>query len=376
MSVSLLRCSGCDTGYDVSQRTPGHKVRCPRCQTVLTVPDPQAAEGAPVTESGILRRARGPSCARHPRAVARGRCARCEAATCRACQAPPPLDHLCGPCVTVQELGGVVKADFGLFATPRLALRAFLPSVAPIFLWSVFAALVGVTVCALPAALGGFAFLEHGLTRWSGTFGAGVALGALIAFWVGTELLLVPAGSALLVDRALRGRPLPVGEGLFATWHRVIRNAGVLFQVFLVYFLLALLLLLPSLPVAAWLLERTDSWATAAAAPAVFLGLGVVLVLPALGLAVPIVILEERPALQSLQRAWALAQPRYPTLLALTVAFTALYAAGTGGLALLGIDGLLLVVPRLLDLFIPALLVAAYHGLASEQAGVLGRAEQ
>ena len=36
---ALMECSGCSTAYDVSKRKPGKKVRCPRCKTVMVVPE-------------------------------------------------------------------------------------------------------------------------------------------------------------------------------------------------------------------------------------------------------------------------------------------------------------------------------------------------
>ena len=59
--TTFLRCSGCETGYDVSRREPGKKVRCPRCSTVLVVPEADEV-GESVTASSRLRRARGASC--------------------------------------------------------------------------------------------------------------------------------------------------------------------------------------------------------------------------------------------------------------------------------------------------------------------------
>lgn len=162
MSAPLVRCPGCDTGYDVSRRQPGARVRCPRCQAVLTVPprDPPAREREAVTESAVLRRARGAPCARHPRAISRRRCSRCATAACLECLAPRPVDHLCAACAAQQELGGALPLDFGLLATPRLALRAFLPSFPGVLLWFLLATLAGVTLFALPGALGAAALAE------------------------------------------------------------------------------------------------------------------------------------------------------------------------------------------------------------------------
>ena len=93
----------------------------------------------------------------------------------------------------------------------------------------------------------------------------------------------------------------------------------------------------------------------------------------ALGLAVPVCLLEEREAIDSLGRAWALSQQRFFPLVGLIVTY---YVVGWILVApFLALNWPLeaAVLGQLLWLFQPALLVAAYHGLSAEAAGVLGR---
>lgn len=367
--TEVLRCSGCDTGYDVGGREPGQRLRCPRCKTVLTVPEPSPFPM--VSESAVLRRARGSPCAQHPKAIARARCTRCGNAACRACVAPAPIDHLCTGCADALGLGGAIPIDLGLLETPRLAARAFARQVLPILIWAVSAMLLSGLVWALPAVAGAAIAARSGLATVAGAAGLGLAIVSAAGFLVLSELLLIPAGTSVLVDDALRDRVTTTGASLQRTWGRVVRNLPGLATVFAVYLLLAVLVVLPALPVGAWLGERTASWTFAAIPPVVALLLGGLLLIPALGLAVPVVVLEERPALEALGRSWRLARLRYPTLLGLTGAFALGYAIALG----LGIWGPAAtgVISRVLDLLAPALLVTAYHGLAAEDAGVLGR---
>jgi len=175
----------------------------------------------------------------------------------------------------------------------------------------------------------------------------------------------------VLIDAAIRGRPAPIGAGLRRAWHRVVRNLGALLGVFAFYLLLAVLAVVPALPLGAWLAERTGAWTAAALPPAVALIVAGVLLIPAVGLAVPVVVLEERGAFDALGRAWRLGRLRYGTLVVLTGVFACAYG-GALALGALG-PGVTGVVSRVLDLVAPALLVTAYHGVAAEDAGVLGR---
>ena len=97
----------------------------------------------------------------------------------------------------------------------------------------------------------------------------------------------------------------------------------------------------------------------------------------ALGLATPIVMLEERGAIQALSRAWSLSRTQLPVVglilleYGLVYLFAALLLAVLGHL--IGAPPLIVLLAHILDVLWPALLVAIYHGLAAEEAEVLGR---
>ena len=126
----LVPCPGCDTTYDVSQRAPGKRMRCPRCKGVVTVPERTLAPVASpeITASSRIRRARGPACVVHTKHTATGACAGCSSQVCDECWGPPSVDHLCTRCVKERGLDGAIPVDFGLLATPALAARALAQS--------------------------------------------------------------------------------------------------------------------------------------------------------------------------------------------------------------------------------------------------------
>ena len=366
----ILRCEGCDTGYDVSKRTPGKKVRCPRCKTVLIVPEPSPENEQVVTSSSRLRKTRGPVCARHKKEVARVRCKGCNDAVCSKCLAPAPIEHLCEECAATRGLGGALKHDFGFRSTFRLAGKGFFPNFGRIVLWSLSAFLIALLVCVIPGYLGGQMALNNPGTPL-GTLGAGLFIASLLTYWVLNNFLLIPAGAGILVDHAIRGRELTRLEAFAETAERILRSSGNLFLIFIVYLLLGLLVAFPGLVVFWWLAQINQPFA--ALVLIVWMSGGMLFLFAALGLAVPVCLLEEREAIDSLGRAWALSQQRFFPLVGLIVTY---YVVGW----LLVAPFLLLnwrleatVLGQLLWLFQPALLVAAYHGLTAEAAGVLGR---
>ncbi len=384
--MSLLACDGCDTRYDVSGRGPGKRVRCPKCRTVMVVPD-DLDENDDTTTSTRLRRARGKTCARHRKTVAEAVCQLCKAPMCaRRCQSQPPIDHACRDCATLLGLEPALPIDLGLFATYRLAFSAFFPSLGRVIVWSLLASLVSFVVCGIPALLGWMTYHDAGGDTLVGMLGGSLYAGSIATLWVLVEFLLLPAGCAVLIDDAIRKRTDSFYDAFQRAFRRVIRNAGALGLVFVIYTLLTLLLALLAAVVFYVLAQATglriDSTGTphgplvALAAFPLILGVGLTFLAASLGLAVPVVILEQRPAFDALGRAWELSQQRFAQVVGIVVVFAIGYAIaamiafwiGSVTFAAIGI-----LLSRVLDLFWPALLVATYHGLSAEYCGVLGR---
>lgn len=378
----LVSCPGCDTQYDVSRRAPGKRMRCPRCRGVVVVPErqPNAPPAQPqVTASSRLRRARGPACAAHPRRTAEGRCAGCGAHACQACWAPAPVDHFCARCAAERQLGGALPIDFGLLATPRLATRAMLASLGRLVGWTAFSVLATFTVFALPIVLSFFAFklTYEGEPTWltdllAATFFASSAGMVLTHF-----LFLVPSGCAVFLDHAIRGRRPPLGAAFREAWWRFVGSAPRLFGVLVVVALLFLPYAVLVLG-AAWVINVGVGPLPATLLALAGLSLGLLPIFTVLGLAVPVVVLEERSAHAALARAWELVRGHLLTFGLLVVAYFVVVAVVGGVLGLLGaLTGLqvpLGVLSQLIDVLLwPSLLVAAYHGLSAEQAGVPGR---
>ncbi|MCO5166008.1 MAG: zinc-ribbon domain-containing protein [Planctomycetes bacterium] len=377
----LVSCPGCDTQYDVSRREPGRRMRCPRCRGVVVVPErkPEASASPQVTASSRLRRARGPACARHPRRTAEGRCAGCGAHACAACWAPAPVDHFCARCAEERHLGGALPIDFGLLATPRLAMTAMLGSLGRLVGWTAFSVLATFTVFALPIVLSGLAFqvTYDGQATWLTDLLAAVFVAASVGMLLTHFLFLVPAGCAVFLDHAIRGRRLPLGEAFREAWWRFLASAprllGVLVVVALLFLPFAVLVL-----GAAWVVN-----AGAGPLPALLLVLGglsvgLLPIFTVLGLAVPVVVLEERSAHAALARAWELVRGHLASFGLLVVAYFVVVVVLGSVLGAVGaVTGLrvpLGVLSQLIDVLLwPSLLVAAYHGLSAEQAGVLGR---
>lgn len=378
----LVPCPGCDTTYDLSQRAPGKRMRCPRCRGVVTVPErPAAPTASPeITSSSRIRRARGPSCVVHPKRTSTGACAGCTSQVCDECWGPPPVDHLCARCVQERGLAGAIPVDFGLLATPALAARALARSIVRLVLWTLLSVVATMLVFTLPIALGLEAFkltYDGGAGSWRSDIAAAVVLGSIIAALITHFLFIVPSGCAVFLDHALRGERPPLGEALREAWRRFLRAAprllGVLIVVGLLYLPYAILVF-----GAAWLLWGAGAKVASVVALLLGLPLGLLPLLTALGPAVPIVILEERSVGSALSRSWELVRPHALPFAALVVCWFFLVAllgslfAALG--AATGLPTVFGVLSQLIDvLFWPALLVAAYHGLAAENAGVLGR---
>lgn len=391
----LLRCTGCETRYDVGGRAPGKRVRCPRCRTVLTVPDPAAVSAAVQqsdtarTASDRLRRAKGPTCARHRRRQTTRRCAHCSDFICPECQAEPPVEHFCAKCAKNRGLGGALPLDFGLGATLGLALRGMFGSLFRGAVWNVVATLLAVAVFALPILISVKAFDEvyegpGAATSVGPEALAGVALILIVGTFLTQYAVLVPAGCSVFVDMAIRGRRPAFGAAMKEAFGRVLRNAVSLFVVLLVQVLLFVLYLLLVLAAAYWVRAASEPLAIL-----VFLlgaGAGFFALVTGLGLAVPVVMLEERSGTAALGRAWELVSQQPWSVASLILAWCvfygvysiAVYVAAEAGTAALGsfVAGAavpVILVNAFVDVAWPALLVAMYHGLAAEDAGVVGR---
>ncbi len=92
----------------------------------------------------------------------------------------------------------------------------------------------------------------------------------------------------------------------------------------------------------------------------------------------PVVILEERSAHAALARAWELVRRHLVTFGLLVLGYYVLVAVLGSILGLIGgatgLGAPFGVLSQLIDVLLwPSLLVAAYHGLSAEDAGVLGR---
>ena len=387
-TARLLTCNGCASSYDVSRRTPGKQVRCPKCRTVLVVPDPDEAPARDLrlSSSSRLRRAKGATCRDHPRELATARCHGCAADVCERCRADSPVEHFCRGCAATRELGSALPTDFGLLATPLLALRALGGALGRMLAWNL-AGLVLVVLVFTPLMAIGFAGWDReappaAVDLWRAVKAdlfAGLVLGgagACLATYYG---LLVPAGCSVFLDAALRGRQVPFGAAFGQAWRRVTRTGPSLIAVSLLLILAFSVAVVAILALAYPLREVGQGRLSLALVGA--LGAPATLAFfTALGLVVPVVVLEERSALEGLARAWTLARWRLWDVAILVVGYGAAHlvfslllwriSPALGGLLL---PGLLTLLGHVVDLIWPALLVATYHGLAAEEAGIVGR---
>ncbi len=377
----LVSCPGCDTQYDVSRRAPGKRLRCPRCREAVVVPERGSDALEPVVSaSSRIRRTRGPACAVHPKRAADGRCAGCGAQACEACWAPVPVDHFCARCASERGLEGALPVDFGLLATPALAMRALVGALGRLVLWTGFSILTVFLIFAIPLVLLVALFKLTEQTGWVADLLAAGVFGCAVGMLVTHFLFLVPSGCAVFLDHAIRGRRPPLREAFQEAWWRFVSNAPRLLGVLVVVALLYLPYLILVLG-AAWFMGGSGSQ-TGQVAAVLFLitavPLGLFPILTALGLAVPVVILEERSAHAALARSWALVRGHLVSFGALVLGYFLLVAVLGAVLGLIGgATGLsvpLGVLSQLIDVLLwPSLLVAAYHGLSAEDAGVLGR---
>jgi len=375
----LLTCSSCSTRYDVRHRAPGERVRCARCDAELVVPQP--GDGT-VRDSARLRLAKGPVCQNHPRARARARCEGCGAFVCAACTAPRPGDHFCQPCAHERGVNGAIPVDFGLLAAWSAALGALLRVFPRVLVWNLLAFAGSALLFSIPLVYGWkvLEVISFAPTRSWGQ-GDDLALASLVVGVSGVfltyYLLLVPAGCCLFVDMQLRGRKVPFRAALSEAWTRFKQTGVALFSVAVIliglfYLPYAVLIggvgyglrqLFGEGPLQVWLVVSAV--------------VGIVPLWLAGGFALPVVVLEQRGAMDSLRRAWRLMRGRLGTVAALALSYGLVLAVGTSALAYLGkLSGhpdAFMPLGHVFDVAWPAVLTAAYHGLASEDAEIPGR---
>jgi hypothetical protein len=382
VTTALVPCPGCSTRYDLSRRSPGKRVRCPKCQGVLVVPEPVdelPPLGPEHTSSARHRRARGPVCRTHPRQAAEERCGACQSFACSACLAPRPLDHLCASCVEDRGLGGALPIDFGPLATPRRALGAFARALPRVLVWNIAAVAASALFFGIPIFLLVQLFHASPADGWMADLAKGLAIGCAVAAYAVHYVLVVPTGCAVFLDHTLRGKTLGFGAALVEAGRRALRNAGPLLGVIAAI----ALLILPFGTIVfggAALLASSGSEAAKLGAVLVMLAMFPVVLLPvvtALGLSVPVVILEERSAVAALGRSWELVRPQLHIMGLLVVAYFLLQAIVSSVVTRMtmahGLPPLTLLLITITDLVWPALLVTAYHGLVAAQLAIPGR---
>jgi hypothetical protein len=267
-----------------------------------------------------------------------------------------------------------LKVDFGFFVTLRLALSGFRGSFGRLSAWTILAGVSAAVVCALPILLGMANYVRYGVQAWQGLAGGTIALIGLLVLVVSWAFLLTPAGGAVLVDHSLRDDELPFGEAMGRAAMAVLFRSTSLSAIFAVYLALVTLFVLPGLAAFYWLFHLTGSELL----PTIFLagevGVGLVFLVATLGLAVPVCLLEDVSAGPALARSWALSSQGLSSMAGLSALYVGVGFVAHVPFALAGLGNLGWMASFTVGaLFLPALLVAAYHGLAAEDARILGR---
>ena len=264
-----------------------------------------------------------------------------------------------------------LKVDFGYFVTIQTAARIYGASFFRLMAWALFSVVSAGVVCALPILLGIANYQRYG-DEWQGLLGGVIALIGIVVYYVLSNFLLTPAGCVILCDQAIRDERATFSEALGRAVAGVAVNAGSLCALFLVYTFLLLLFLFPGLLLAYWLHEISPP--AAALAMIGFALLGSVFILVTSMLALPALLLEEEGASSALVRSWQLSTQGIGALVGIALTFLFVQGSITAPFQALGLAGLGALVHAALGLFLPALMVAAYHGLAAEDAHLLGRA--
>lgn len=263
-----------------------------------------------------------------------------------------------------------LKVDFGYFVTLQIAARIYGAAFFRLLAWTAVSVVSAGVVCALPIGLGYANWQLHG-EAWQGLLGGSIAVIGIVVYYVLSNFLLAPAGCVILCDQAIREERATFSEAIGRAVAGVAVNAGSLCALFLVYTFLLLLFLFPGLLLAYWLHQISPP--AAALALVGFALLGSVFILVTSMLALPALLFEEEGASSALVRSWQLSTQGIGALVGLALTF--LFLQGTISLPFqaLGLGALGVLVHAALGLFLPALMVAAYHGLAAEDARLLGR---
>lgn len=263
-----------------------------------------------------------------------------------------------------------LKVDFGYFVTLQIAARIYGATFFRLLAWTAVSVVTAGVLCALPVLLGIANYHRYG-DEWQGLLGGVIALIGIVVYYVLSNFLLAPAGCVILCDQAIRDERATFSEAIGRAVAGVAVNAGSLCALFLVYTFLLLLFLFPGLLVAYWLFEVSPP--AAALALIGFALLGSVFILVTSMLALPALLLEEEGASSALVRSWQLSTQGIGALIGLALTFLFVQGTISAPFQLVGLGGLGALVHAALGLFLPALMVAAYHGLAAEDARLLGR---
>ncbi|MBL4845055.1 MAG: hypothetical protein JKY65_05990 [Planctomycetes bacterium] len=264
-----------------------------------------------------------------------------------------------------------LRIDFGYFVTLKEAAKIYGASFFRLLAWSVVSAVSAGVICALPILLGAANFREWGGETWQGLLAGVIAVVGMVVFHVLNSFLLTPAGCVIICDQAIREERATFTESLGRAVAGVAVHAGSLSALFLVYTFLLILFLLPGLLLAFWLFEASP--AAAILALLGFVLLGSVFLLVTSMLALPALLLEEEGASNALLRSWQLSTQGLSALVGIALTFLLVQSTITIPFVALGLAGLGGLVHGALGLFLPAIMVAAYHGLAAEDARIVGR---
>tara|TARA_B100000965_G_scaffold234453_1_gene196381 strand:- start:579 stop:1460 length:882 start_codon:yes stop_codon:yes gene_type:complete len=271
-----------------------------------------------------------------------------------------------------------LKVDFGFFVTLRLAGQGFWRSLPRVLTWSLLSTISAGVICALPILLGLANYYRNtqgGETSTAGLVGGSVALLAMLLWWVGSGFVLAPAGGVVLVDQELREDEAGWSEALGRAMVAVLNQAGSLVVIFTIYLALVTLIVLPGL-VGCYAVFKVsgDNRLLAAVFLAGEVGIGLTFLIATLGLAIPVCLLEEAGPGEALGRSWQLSTLGLGSMAGLAGVYVTASLLFTILLEAIGLGWLFEVgASFVFSLFLPALLVAAYQGLAAEDAEVLGR---
>lgn len=263
-----------------------------------------------------------------------------------------------------------LKVDFGYFVTIQAAAKIYGASFFRLVAWALISVISAAVVCALPIGLGLANYRLHG-DAWQGLLGGVIAVIGFVVYYVLSNFLLMPAGCVILCDQAIHEERATFSEALGRAVAGVAVHAGSLCALFLVYTFLLLLFLFPGLLLAFWLFQISP--VAAALALIGFALLGSVFILVTSMLALPALLLEEEGTSSAMVRSWQLSTQGLGALVGIALTFLFVQASISAPFQAMGVAWIGVMVHAALGLFLPALMVAAYHGLAAEDARLVGR---